>query len=134
MRIAGALFILLLPAIGVTSMAEEQQTKDRCSPGLVKVTAAVATAVYDGPGGSKIGYLAPGASYFVVETRGRELRDLWHLLVARGGAHIGWIRLLDGTACSEECPHILPPINIPLELLYRTRNREQQGTGSHVPN
>ena len=85
-------------------------------------------------GGSKIGYLAPGASYFLVETRGREIRDLWHLLIARGGAHIGWIRFLDGTTSWEECPHILPPINVPLELLYGTRNREQQGTGSHVPN
>jgi hypothetical protein len=134
MKIVGALCILLLPALSMTSMAAEQQTEDRCSPGLVKVTAAIATAVYDGPGGSKIGYLVPGGRYFLVETRGREIRDLWHLLVARGGAHIGWVRSLDGATSWEKCPHILPPINIPLELLYGTRNREQQGTRSHVPN
>jgi hypothetical protein len=134
MKIAGAICFLLLPAISVTSMAAEQQTRDRCSPGLVKVTAAVATAVYDGPGGSKIGYLAPGASYFLVETRGREIRGLWHMLVASGGAHIGWIRSLGGPMSWEECPHILPPINLPLELLYGARNPEQQGMGSQVPN
>ena len=98
----------------------------------MKVTAAGAAAVYDGPGGSKIGYLAPGASYFLVESRGREIRDLWHLLVARGGAHIGWIRSLDGTTSREACPLILPPIDVPLELLRGTRKRDEQSTGSQM--
>jgi len=132
MKLAGlaslALAAAVACAVGATSVAAEQQTKTPCSPGLVKVTAAGAAAVYDGPGGSKIGYLAPGASYFLVESRGRESRDLWHLLVARGGAHIGWIRSLDGTTSREACPHNLPPIE-----LYGTRKREQQGTESQIP-
>jgi hypothetical protein len=88
MKIAGTLCILPFLAVTVTSMAAEQQTKARCLPGLVKVTAAVASAVYDGPGGGKIGYRVPGASDFLVESRGREIRDLWHLLDVRGRAHM----------------------------------------------
>lgn len=101
MKIAGTLCILPFLAVTMTSMAAEQQTKARCLPGLVKVTAAVASAVYDGPGGSKIGYRAPGASDFLVEWRGREIRDLWQLLDARGRvAHrldeiFGWYRVLE---------------------------------------
>ena len=67
MKIAGTLCILPFLAVTVTSMTAEQQTKARCLPGLVKVTAAVASAVYDGPGGSKIGYRAAGASDLLVE-------------------------------------------------------------------
>ena len=118
-----ALGAVITCAASVTSIAAEEQTKVRCSPGLVKVTPSAAAPVYDGPGGSKIGYLAPGTSYVLVESQRRETRDLWHLLVARGGEYIGWIRSFDGPASWKACPHTLPPINVPLERLYGKQER-----------
>jgi hypothetical protein len=76
-------------------VAAEQQTKARCLPGLAKVTAAVASAAYDGPGGSKIGYrglLGPATSW-----QNRGAAKLATFGDARGRAHIGWISSLDGT-------------------------------------
>jgi hypothetical protein len=101
------------------AMAEQQP---RCTLPVAKVAGERTVAVYDAPGGeSRIGYLAPGDKYFVAETRSLSARKAWHMLIAPGGAFVGWVRSWDGLDVLET--HCLPPIEFPLEGLYRKSNR-----------
>jgi anti-sigma-K factor RskA len=112
-------------AIGAATAAAEQQAQPPCTLPVAKVAGERTVAVYDAPGGeSRIGYLAPGDKYFVAETRSLSVRNAWHMLIAPGGAFVGWVRAWDGLNVLETlCPRALPPIEFPLEGLYRKSNR-----------
>lgn len=109
-------------AAGAATAAAEQQEQPRCALAVARVAGERATAVYDAPGGgSQIGYLAPGSKYFMAESRALDhsTRDRWHMLLAPGGAFVGWVGSWDGLDVLEApCPRALPPIEFPLQLLY----------------
>jgi hypothetical protein len=111
-------------AIGAATAAAEQQAQPRCTLPVARVAGERTVAVYDAPGGeSRIGYLAPGDKYFVAETRNPSLsaRKAWHMLIAPGGAFVGWVRSWD--VLETLCPRALPPIEFPLDDLYRKSGR-----------
>ena len=112
-------------AAGAAAAAAEQK-QPPCTLSVARVSGERATAVYDAPGGGgQIGYLAPGSKYFVAESRplDHSTRDRWHMLIAPGGAFVGWVRSWHGLDVLEApCWRALPPIEFPLKDLYRKSN------------